>query len=719
MRRPAPPPRRREPRFDVKPFLEREATEWKARAEQSGHALRQTLQAGGRLADSTGGLFVHTWIWISGGTRTAAAAIIGFFIQLWILLRAIALATINGIIAAAQATTRLSVAAGKSILVQMAAPAESANSPLPARLTIGALQGIGLALLAASHSMAAAAGTMVLLFVPLLLLAGIGRMPGRLLLSWTAIATVTLAASGGYQYWRGAGLDGTTIALAAIALFVGQALVMVWAKHGKPLGAYAAFHFSAWSLAIQVAVVGLCAAIALLAGEAAGNLLRQHFAGAHLLLPVAPLVTLAVALASWSLSPSLVQRLVHGLLALLTLLLLVLALAGIAVAAAAPLQQWRSPLLLDLTLSALLLCAINASYGAGEDRPRWRQSMEFLASAALLPLVALGGLALQARVAQLGWTAPRIFAGAALGILAAYAVSYLASALISLGGGGWMQRLERANLAMALVVLMVVAALASPLADPARLTAQSQAKRVESGQVDPAGFDFPYLRNDGLRFGQDALAHLATVKSAPDVARDAFIALTAETNAARPMPTQIGANIEVHGGQLPAGLLTRDWTKVAAPGVPPCLTSAALRCEAYFADLDGDGRDEILLVYGAGSHWWAGLMKETQNGWTLAGTLAAPPCPGSLDALRAGRFTPVDPLSGWRDLLVGGDRLTIVPASPAKSAACPILICFDNFDNPLRSHYRPHHAGGAHRLRFRQSRFGGEGAGARRPRYRP
>ena len=47
------------------------------------------------------------------------------------------------------------------------------NDPLPARLVVGALQGIGLALLAENHSMAASAATMVLLFIPLLWLIAI------------------------------------------------------------------------------------------------------------------------------------------------------------------------------------------------------------------------------------------------------------------------------------------------------------------------------------------------------------------------------------------------------------------------------------------------------------------------------------------------------------------------------------------------------------------
>ena len=41
-----------------------------------------------------------------------------------------------------------------------------------------------------------------------------------------------------------------------------------------------------------------------------------------------------------------------------------------------------------------------------------------------------------------------------------------------------------------------------------------------------------------------------------------------------------------------------------------------------------------------------------------------------VDALRAGRFAPVAPLPGWRDLLVGGTRLAVA-LSESKAAPCP------------------------------------------------
>ena len=56
-------------------------------------------------------------------------------------------------------------------------------------------------------------------------------------------------------------------------------------------------------------------------------------------------------------------------------------------------------------------------------------------------------------------------------MLAGYALLYGVAALIALGGGGWMKRIERANVILAIIALSLLTALLSPIADPARLAA--------------------------------------------------------------------------------------------------------------------------------------------------------------------------------------------------------------------------------------------------------
>ena len=97
-------------------------------------------------------------------------------------------------------------------------------------------------------------------------------------------------------------------------------------------------------------------------------------------------------------------------------------------------------------------------------------------------------------------------------------------------------------------------------------------------------------------------------------------------------------------------------------GAPPCLTTAAEGCDAYFLDLNGDARAEILLVTGSETRWWGAVMAADEAGrWSLAGQLTAG-CGATLSDLRAGRISVLAALPGWSDLKVAGTRLSVTPS---------------------------------------------------------
>ena len=501
---------------------------------------------------------------------------------------------------------------------------------------------------------------MVALFAPLLLLAGLGRMRFAPLLIWTAFAGVLLAAAGAYHHWRTLSSDSghpglALLALTTLFLFIGQSLAQAGAKD------YPAHCRSAWRLAIRIVLCLLFAGLAWAAAGAGLGFVREHSPGAIFAPLVIPFVAVSAALAAQLTGERLLGALQEGVMFVFTMALPVVLLLGIAVAALGAMGRWQPSFAVCAALGLLLVVCINASYRDGTSwRPYWRQRAEFIGSLVLVPLTLLAAFALATRIQQYGWTDMRIFAVAGILLLAGYALCYAASALISLGGGGWMQRLEGSNLAMAFAGLTLVAVLASPIADPVRLAVASQSFRLDEHRVAADAFDFIWLRDHGLRFGHEALTKMAEHKSVPAISRGAFVALTAKPLAERPTPTEIGANIHVNSAdRLPATLLARDWSGVT--GAPPCLTSAALACDAFFTDLDGDGRKEIILAYGTDARWWAGVMKQglgkddqMNGGWYVAGTLAAPACPGGLAAMRAGQFTAVRPAGNWRDLMVGG-----------------------------------------------------------------
>ena len=341
---------------------------------------------------------------------------------------------------------------------------------------------------------------MMAALAPLLLLQGLGGMPRRTLLLWAAGAAVFLFGLGVYQHWRAAGdASPSGIALTAMAgaiLFIGQSLLL--AHGGRENVRYRALYRASWGLTIQLMLCGLCAGALWMVWRVFPI---TGFAALAIL-------TVAAALIMQFLDRLALRRIEAGLVYILTGTLpfaLVFSMLGILLWS---LTHWLPPLAFSAAAAALIIVGINASYRDGEWRPQWRRRLEFAGALLLLPLVTLCALALQMRVAGFGFTDTRVMALALVLLLSAYALVYAGAALISLGGGRAMERIETANLVMAFVVISVLTAMATPLADPVRLAVAEQSWRLSHGIVAPDKFDCRYLRKSGLRFGREALAHL-------------------------------------------------------------------------------------------------------------------------------------------------------------------------------------------------------------------
>ena len=571
-------------------------------------------------------------------------------------------------------------------------PANSNTAPnlLLPRLLIGLTQGAALFALAQSRALGLwpgndpylyAAFSLALLFAPLVLLEGLGEIEIRLLGLWTGTVACALASLGLYHHWRSQTIDTphtgqALIILTALMLVILQALLRAALRDGRPLARYATYSDTTWTLAARLLVWAIITGTAWAifgSGNSLLNWLRAHdpalrpaFDPQMLILPLVG----AASAAAFDLTntQSFTRRAARKIL--LTCCTVALPMLVLLCAAALAANILIAPLSLAvaLGLALLLVIGVNASYRDGAPRNGVRRASEFAAAFLILGLVAVAGFALGARVAAFGWSTGRVYACAGTVALGLYGAAYFGAALIGIGGGKWMRRIEGANIALAPMLVAAVLALATPLADPLGLAVKAQAARLENGEADPALFDFAWLRRAG-RFGTEALAAM-TRSANPLVARLATETLAAPPGADVPPPSQIGANIAVRtpGARLPDSLLRQNWA--AIPAAPPCLTRPTLSCDAWFLDLDGDGAREILLVYGNNVRWWAGVMKEERGVWTAAATLASPTCPGILAAMRRGSFALAAPPPGWRDLLVAGLRLTPTPV-PAATLPCP------------------------------------------------
>jgi hypothetical protein len=320
---------------------------------------------------------------------------------------------------------------------------------------------------------------------------------------------------------------------------------------------------------------------------------------------------------------------------------------------------------------AALVGLINAAYQDGGPETRATAVLRFasvLAAVLLLPIIALAAYALILRVGQYGWTPDRIIALASIAVAICYGIGYAVAAGRS---GATLSGLEPTNLYTSFVIIGVLLALRTPIADPARLAVADQVGRLESGKVSPEQFDFRFLRFDAGRYGTAALERLAARTEGPQAeltaarAAQALRTTTRQQIAQAPpqiTPARRAGNIAVifpSDGKLPQQFLEQDWAALTRSPrfllLPACIVGDA-KCEAILIDVDGDGVPEILLVNLPFGN--AGAFKAGADGkWAFIGTIANATCAGVRDALRAGRFMTAQPL--FEEVVVNGQRLSI------------------------------------------------------------
>ena len=231
--------------------------------------------------------------------------------------------------------------------------------------------------------------------------------------------------------------------------------------------------------------------------------------------------------------------------------------------------------------------------------------------------------------------------------------------------GAWMKGLEATNIAMAFVVIAVLLALFTPVADPRRLSVGDQVARLERGKVKAADFDYVALRFDDGRYGRQALDVLQ--RHADPVIRKKAID-TAKLKS-RPYMTRLTAapssysatRVFPKGQVLPGSFVDQAWS---VEDMPYC-SDGERNCRALLIDTDGDGAAEVLLSGGGAFEIFkvdaAGVWKKVAQ--------ASSECVGIDEkALEAGDVR-IAPSALAQDLVIGGKRMRIEPTPTCDLAA--------------------------------------------------
>jgi hypothetical protein len=103
------------------------------------------------------------------------------------------------------------------------------------------------------------------------------------------------------------------------------------------------------------------------------------------------------------------------------------------------------------------------------------------------------------------------------GVVAAYSIVAAIAIVSELNWRArrWMAPVAPLNTMMAASWIVVLTALATPIANPWAISAQSQYQRLADGRVSAEEFDYGYLRFSLGRYGEDALDRLLALENHP------------------------------------------------------------------------------------------------------------------------------------------------------------------------------------------------------------
>jgi hypothetical protein len=253
-----------------------------------------------------------------------------------------------------------------------------------------------------------------------------------------------------------------------------------------------------------------------------------------------------------------------------------------------------------------LVLLINAAFQEGDEgRPvhiilRWSA---YIACGLTLIFSILAAYSLYLRLSQYGLTPERVVALVGVVVAVLYGLGY---SIAALWPKGWLRDLKWINIALAFIMALICLCVLTPVADPYRLSAQSQAERVDSGQVAPDKFDWDVLRFETGSYGREELKRLIksgkteTIRKAAASASQLMDSHRYDTS-----PTPTPATRKALPGQfdivlpkdavIPADFLAQAFEE--ADHLPSCATEGE-KCFAALLDLDHDDSNEIVILNG-------------------------------------------------------------------------------------------------------------------------
>lgn len=311
-----------------------------------------------------------------------------------------------------------------------------------------------------------------------------------------------------------------------------------------------------------------------------------------------------------------------------------------------------------------LVLLINAAYQNGDNElnPILKWSIR-IASFETLVFAAIAGYSLYLRIDQYGLTHERILA--LIGVIVAnlYGLGYVASNFIGNTSYNFMPKIKNINIGMAFVKSILFFAILTPIADPSRLSVNSQVSMLLKGKISPEKFDFRFLARQSGKYGEDALNKL-TKSQNPQIVLLANKAIEENKNydnydAPEQKNLKSAEKIDpnnfnlIKGSKLPDSFVAQD-IKNRTLILPNCMAyeKPEKKCDTVLIDLNNDKKDEIIIDGGS----YLILFYETKDGWKSQSLYLNDSNIG-LQNFKLGKVEAAKP--EWNSLKVGDEILEI------------------------------------------------------------
>ncbi len=311
-----------------------------------------------------------------------------------------------------------------------------------------------------------------------------------------------------------------------------------------------------------------------------------------------------------------------------------------------------------------LVLLINATYqnGDNEINPILKWSIR-IASFETLVFAAIAGYSLFLRIEQYGLTHERILA--LIGVIVAnlFGLGYVASNFINMNSYNFMPQLKNINIGMAFVKSILFFAILTPIADPSRLSVNSQVSMLLKGKIAPEKFDFRFLARQSGRYGEDALQKLAKSQNSQiallanksieeNKSYEKYLEPDAKVLKAAEKIDPNNFNL-IKGTKLPDSFVAQD-IKSKTMLLPNCMAfeKPEKKCDTVLIDLNDDKKDEIIIDNGS----YLVLFYETKDGWQSQSLYLTDSNIG-LQNFKLGKIETIKPK--WDSLKIGDEVLEV------------------------------------------------------------